>query len=109
MKVTELIPTPTSKIALEGFEEGSLPSGCHSHVLTDDSGDILFIGATKYLNHILKLHSEKFAKLKGIEGKINCYFIGSSEEEYLKIETSWMEQHRAITGKYPSCNVIVNI
>ena len=108
MKATELVPVPTSKITLNSFEVGSLPSG-GCYVLTDESTDILFIGATKRLNHTVNLHSEKFAKSKGIEDEINCYFIDcSSEDEFSKIEKNWMGQHQKITGKLPSCNVSVN-
>ena len=108
MKATDLVPVPNSKITLNSFEVGSLPcGGCY--VLTDHDGDILFIGATKRLYHTVNLHSEKFAKLKGIEDEINCYFIDcSSEDEFSKIEKNWMGQHRKITGKLPSCNVSVN-
>ena len=109
MKATELIPVPYSKITLNSFEVGSLPCGGHGYILTDESTEILFIGATKRLDHTVNLHSRKFAKLKEIEGKIDCYFIAcSSEEEFSKIEKNWMGQHRKITGKLPSCNVSVN-
>ena len=109
MKATELVPVPNSKITLNSFEVGSLPCGGHGYILTDESTEILFIGATKRLNHTVNLHSEKFAKLRGIEDEINCYFIDcSSEDEFSKIEKNWMQQHRKMTGKLPSCNVSVN-
>ena len=110
MKATDLIPVPNSKITLNSFEVGSLPCGGHGYILTDESTEILFIGATKRLTQTIKLHSEKFAKLKGIEDEINCYFIDcSSEEEFSKIETNWMQQYLEFTEKLPSCNVSVDV
>jgi hypothetical protein len=104
------MPVPSSHITQGSFELGCLPSGAHGYVLTDHDGQILFIGVTKHLDSMIKLHSKKFAKLKGIEGKINCYFIAcSGEEEFLKIETNWLEMYYKLTGKSPIYNVAVNI
>ncbi len=107
MKVADLIPLPASKITLGSVKVTSLPSG-GCYVLTDHDGKILFIGATKRLYHTIKLHSEKFASLKGIEGIIDCHYIASSQE-FLKIEKNWMEQHFELTGKLPSGNVSVDV
>ena len=107
MKATELIPVPTSKVTLGSIEVASLPSGGHGYVLTNQDGEILFIGGTNRLNNTIRLHSKNFAKLKGIEDEIDCHYIASSEE-FLKIEKNWMEQHFQFAGKFPSCNIIVD-
>ena len=70
----------------------------------------MFIGATRYFNNRIRLHFKHFATLKGIEGGINCYIIAcSGEEAFLKIEKNWMEQHFQFAGKFPSCNIIINV
>jgi excinuclease UvrABC nuclease subunit len=108
MNVSQLIPLPDQKVAFSLSSVKLLPNVAGCYVLTNFSGEILYVGLTANLVERFKQHRDTPEKCEPtILGRAHWfYFLTADENDIYAIERDWQNQFSAIHGVLPILNKI---
>ncbi len=106
MKIKQLNPIPTEKVAFKLSSYKIIPktSGCYILTTYDDS--VLYIGLATNLNNRFKQHLDNPEKTNPTsEGKaLWFYYVLFDSSNLPKLERTWLNQFQTIHGKFPILN-----
>jgi excinuclease UvrABC nuclease subunit len=108
MNVSQLTPLPKQQVVFSLASVKYLPNVAGCYVLTNFSGEILYVGLTINLFQRFKQHRETSGKcLPTNLGRAHWfYFVTAGETEINAIERGWQNQYSAIHGALPILNKI---
>ena len=107
MNVLELNPKPQNRIEFHFNKLKFLPEKEGCYVITNYSGDILYIGLTNNLKARYKQHLDTPKKVELTEIGIAYYFyylIINDENKLNKFERGWLNHYELVEGKLPILN-----
>lgn len=108
MNVLQLIPLPQEQVVFTLASIKHLPAVAGCYVLTNFSGEILYVGLTVNLLQRFKQHRDTPEKCKPTTlGRAHWfYFVIADETEINAIERGWQNQYSAVHGVLPILNKI---
>ena len=108
MKVSQLEPLPDKKVEFTLASAKHLPISAGCYVLTNFSGEILYVGLTVNLLQRFKQHRDTPEKCQPTSlGRAHWFhFVTAEETEINAIERGWQNQHSTVHGALPILNKI---
>ena len=105
-KITVLRPKPETKVFFELCEYLKVPETSGCYVLTNNSGDILYIGQTDNLHRRFQEHLDDSQKTQlTSEGRVFWFYYLLCEERDLDLlENSWLNVYETYNGHLPILN-----
>ena len=106
MNITELIPTPTKKVAFRLSEAQRVPPVPGCYVLATFPSDILYIGRTVNLYVRFQQHRDDSDKTKPTleGGAFWFYYLPWEVNDIDKLENTWLNDYEARNGRLPILN-----
>ena len=108
MNVSQLSPMPSEQLVFKLTSVKLLPTVAGCYVLTNFSGEILYVGLTVNLLQRFKQHRDTSEKREPtILGRAHWfYFVTADETEINAIERGWQNQYSVVHGALPVLNKI---
>ena len=106
MKVENLHPLPTTKIAFSLSSYKIVPKTAGCYILSTYDNHILFVGLASNLNKRFIQHLDNPKKTKPTnEGKVIWFhYINFDNQNLPKLERTWLNQYINIHGQLPILN-----
>ena len=108
MNVSQLEPPPDKQVLFTLASVKQLPTVAGCYVLTNFSGEILYVGLTINLFQRFKQHRETPEKCQPTTlGRAHWfYFVTADETKINEIERGWQNQYSAVHSVLPILNKI---
>jgi excinuclease UvrABC nuclease subunit len=108
MNVSELTPSPVTRVKFSLESAKQLPTVPGCYVLTNFQGEILYVGLTVNLFQRFKQHRDTPEKcLPTASGRAHWfYFVTAGASEINAIERGWQNQYSAVHGTRTVLNKI---